>query len=236
MILFDYGQTLVDEGRFDGTAGTEAILQYAVSNPHKLDAAAVQAKADELNREIGRFDPERRHLVPVEVTNEPFQRLLYESLDIELSLNHEECEDIFWRAATPYAKPCNKIRELLNHLNMLGIRTGVISNISFSGRALKNRIDELLPDNHFEFIIASSDYVFRKPNRRLFELALTKAKLTPDKVWYCGDQPLCDITGAHSVGMTGVFYRGAIKQDSPQYNNTDADIVIDSWSELYNII
>lgn len=29
MILFDYGQTLVKERKFDGIAGTEAVLRYA---------------------------------------------------------------------------------------------------------------------------------------------------------------------------------------------------------------
>ena len=30
MILFDYGQTLIAEQKFDGVKGTEAVLQYAV--------------------------------------------------------------------------------------------------------------------------------------------------------------------------------------------------------------
>lgn len=29
MVLFDYGQTLVAEQKFDGVKGTEAVLQYA---------------------------------------------------------------------------------------------------------------------------------------------------------------------------------------------------------------
>ena len=30
MILFDYGQTLADEGRFNGIKGTEAVLRHAI--------------------------------------------------------------------------------------------------------------------------------------------------------------------------------------------------------------
>ena len=30
MILFDYGQTLINEVKFDGVKGTEAVLKYAV--------------------------------------------------------------------------------------------------------------------------------------------------------------------------------------------------------------
>ena len=32
MILFDYGQTLVNEQRFNGVRGTEAVLKYATKN------------------------------------------------------------------------------------------------------------------------------------------------------------------------------------------------------------
>lgn len=233
MIIFDYGQTLVDEVAFSGIDGTAELLRYAKKNPLGLDAAAVQAKADEFNRLIGSFDRSRRHLLITEVHNHCFQNILYESLGIELSLTPDEREDIFWRAATPQAKPCEGISELLGLLHRRGIRTGVISNISYSGRALKKRINELLPENRFEFFIASSDYVFRKPNSPLFELALYKSGLTADRVWYCGDNPKCDIVGAHSVGMTGLLYTGACE---PRPDSMGAELVISDWRELYELI
>ena len=34
MILFDYGQTLVNEQRFNGVRGTEAVLKYATKNKY----------------------------------------------------------------------------------------------------------------------------------------------------------------------------------------------------------
>lgn len=60
MVLFDYGQTLIAEQKFDGVKGTEAVLQYATRNKYDLSAEQVQAKANEINREFGRFDPEKR--------------------------------------------------------------------------------------------------------------------------------------------------------------------------------
>lgn len=55
MILFDYGQTLIAEQKFDGVKGTEAVLQYAARNKYHLSAEQVQAKANEINRGFGRF-------------------------------------------------------------------------------------------------------------------------------------------------------------------------------------
>lgn len=61
MILFDYGQTLVNEQKFDGVKGTEAVLKYAVKNKHHHTAETVQARADEINKELGKFAPHRCH-------------------------------------------------------------------------------------------------------------------------------------------------------------------------------
>ena len=41
MILFDYGQTLIAEQKFDGVKGTEAVLKYATKNKYNLSAEQV---------------------------------------------------------------------------------------------------------------------------------------------------------------------------------------------------
>lgn len=214
MILFDYGQTLINEGQFDGVKGTAEVMKYAVCNECNRTPKQVQEEADKINDELGRFDPARRHLFQVEVHNHPFHAYLYESQGIKLSLPYEQIEKIFWDAAAP-GTPTDGIEDFLRFLKEQGIRTGVISNISFSGKALKERIDRLIPSNEFEFIIASSEYVFRKPNRRIFELALKKAGLLADQVWYIGDQYECDIVGAREAGLFPVWYTAYIgrKQD-----------------------
>lgn len=51
MVLFDYGQTLIAEQKFDGVKGTAAVLQYATRNKYHLSAAQVQAKANEIHQE-----------------------------------------------------------------------------------------------------------------------------------------------------------------------------------------
>lgn len=98
------------------------------------------------------------------------------------------------------------VTEMLKSIKYMDIRTGVISNIGFSGAALKRRIDRLLPDNQFEFIIASSEYMFCKPSHYLFELALVKAGVSARETWFCGDNPRADIEGAAAVGIHPIWY------------------------------
>lgn len=228
MILFDYGQTLVNEGKFDGVKGSREVLKYAVQNKYNISAEQVQEKADKLNRELGRFDPEKRHLFQIEVPNHMFTAYLYESLGIKLSITAEQIDKVFWDAAAP-GTPTEGIEELLEFLYRNDIRTGVISNISYCGKAVADRINEVIPANRFEFIIATSEYMYRKPNRRIFELALEKARLKADEVWYVGDQYECDIVGARNAGIYPVWYIGAINMLYEQKNDV---MEIRSWAEL----
>ncbi|MEG0767936.1 MAG: HAD-IA family hydrolase, partial [Clostridia bacterium] len=134
-----------------------------------------------------------------------FQRLLYESLGIELSLSYEGAERVFWDAmSTGDVMP--GAREMVEEINARNIRSGVISNIMFSGKALAARIDRLLPNNRFECILASSEYGVRKPNRMLFDIALCKANLDARDVWFVGDNPQADVEGAAEAGMFPVWY------------------------------
>lgn len=228
MILFDYGQTLVNEAKFDGVKGTEAVMRFAVRNEHNLTAKEIQDKANEINKELGRYDPVRRHLFQIEVPNHMFTKYLYESLGIELSLKSEDIDRVFWNAAAP-GKPTEGIERFLVFLKKQGIRAGVVSNISYAGKVVEERIQSVIPENDFEFVIATSEYLYRKPNPAIFRLALEKAHLSPEEVWFVGDQYECDIVGAKNAGLFPVWYLGAI--DLPYTEHEDV-LTVRSWEEL----
>lgn len=231
MILFDYGQTLADEKSFDGLAGSRAILRYATQNKHNVTAEKLQAEAAALNREVGRTDPLGGNPILVEVPNRMFSAYLYESLGIKLSLAPPEIDRVFWDAAAP-AVPTQGISEFLAFLRESGIRTGVISNISFSGEAVAQRIGKLFPEHRFEFILATSEYMFRKPSKRIFDLALEKAELAPEDVWYVGDNFVCDVEGAKNAGLFPAYYTGAAKKVEP----SEGILTIANWNELKTIL
>ena len=232
MILFDYGQTLGNENGFDPVRGTAAVMQYATQNKYGYTAKEVQDRADQLLFEIGRTDPQRKHLLDMEMPNHMFTAFLYESMGITLSIGAAEIDRIFWNAAAP-AKPTDGIADFLSFLKEKGIRTGVISNISYCGEAVKERIDALLPEHSFEFILATSEYLFRKPNKRIFELALQKADLTADDVWYIGDQYIFDAVGAKNTGIFPVLYLGATQNPRAERGDT---LTVMHWDELLTIL
>lgn len=232
MILFDYGQTLIDEEMFDGVKGTEAVLRFAIKNEYSRTAQEVQAVADAINSELGRFDPNKRHLLQVEIPNSIFTKYLYESLKIELSIDGDRLDTIFWDAASPGILT-EGVDNFLEFLRNKKIRTGVISNISYSGNALINRIKSVIPAHRFEFVIASSEYLFRKPNKKIFELALEKAGLNAEDVWYIGDQYECDIVGAKNAGIFPVWYLGASRAKCEEKKDV---LTIFHWDELKKML
>lgn len=227
MILFDYGQTLIAEQKFDGVKGTEAVLQYAVKNKYHLSAEQIQEKAVEINQELGRVSG-KKHVLPIEIPNTMFTPYLYESLGIEIALSNSEIDKVFWDAAAP-GIPTEGMGDFLEYLKERGIRTGVISNIAYDASVVAERIHRLLLGNAFEFIITSSHFIFRKPHKRIFDLALEKAGLQADEVWYIGDQYECDVKGALGAGLLPVWYIGAI--DLP-YEEDKNVLTVMCWEEL----
>lgn len=232
MVLFDYGQTLVNEQPFDGVAGNRAVMQFAVKNKYHSTPEQVRSAAEALNLALGRYDPEKQHLFQIEIPNRIFQAYLYSSMGIEISLTPQELDRVFWDAAAP-GVPTDGIAELLAYLDSRGIQTGVVSNISYCGEVVKERINRLLPANHFAFILATSEYLFRKPDAKIFKLALEMADLPPEDVWYIGDNYQCDVVGARNAGLFPVWYTGAARAIPRQ----DADVLtISHWDTLRELL
>jgi len=200
MIVFDYGHTLLYEPGYDFLSGERALFPYIKGNKRGLTPEYVNSFAQEL---FGKLSAVRE--IGFEIHEWQFQKLLYEYLEIEFSIDYPEAEKIFWDSVS-YGDIMPRSDMMIDYINANGIRSGVISNIGFSGAALTERINRLLPRNRFEFIIASSEYALRKPNPMLFELALKKADLCVDEVWFCGDNVKADVEGAASVGIFPVWY------------------------------
>jgi len=227
MILFDYGGTLMGED-WDPPRGDEAILRHAVRNPLGLTPEGLGRFAEGLRGELcGPVIARRRELHEWQ-----FTRLLYETLQIEFAIPVEEQERVFFQAAAIRSEPMPHIQELLDFLDARGIRKGVVSNIMSSGKELRRRIAEHFSLEQFEFIIASSEYGVGKPDPLIFKLALAKAALRPEDVWFCGNDNRCDIEGAQAAGLRAVWYDFDHDEDRPPCPH----IQIHDWRELIEIL
>ena len=237
MIMFDYGDTLVCESEFNTLKGHEALFEYIVSNKNNLTPRQVDTFSEELFSKL--IDVKE---IGYELHEWQFDRFLYEYLEIEMSIPLSKVERVFWDNSS-LGKHMPNVEKMLDYLNKKGIRSGVISNINFSGAALNDRINRLLPGNNFEFIIASSEYMIRKPNPLLFELALKKAGLNAEDVWFCGDTVKMDVVGSASAGIFPVWYEDKVMENPWRRKAKAKDIVphcehlhIYDWIELIELL
>ncbi len=240
MILFDYGQTIIAEQFLEFIEGNRALLDKAVKNPYHITAEQVQNRSNELLDTICRYThSSNRNYQPIEMTWKSFNQCVFDYFGIEFDVSYDELQWIFWTNST-IAHPSEHIEQLLEFLQGQGIRTGVVSNIMYSKEVLTRRINELIPNNNFEFIIASSEYMFRKPCPQIFEMALQKANLSAKDVWFCGDNPVCDIMGAYNAGIQPVWYT-KYAQNSMKFKNEckvseENYITVNDWQELKELI
>ena len=237
MIIFDYGHTLLYQPYFNTSNGNKAIYPYINRNPRNISFEEYDKTITEL---FAKIKAERGAILEIHEHN--FLKLAIEYMDISLSVSIEEAEEIIMNGISQGAiMPHADI--LLDYLNSKGIRTGVISNNCFSSNALKKLFNRLLPRNKFEFVLASSDYIFKKPHNVMFDIALQKSRLSADKVWYCGDSIETDVQGSKNVGMFPVLYEGITVDDTNPFAHQNDNLKVDfeylhitDWNELINVL
>ena len=200
MILFDYAHTLAWEPDADFLRGERAVFAHVRDNPRRV----TPEEAARLGTELFLAARDCRHS-GWELHEHQQLRLKYDLLDLTFDLPMGELEKLLWTAACP-GEPMPGVQEMLAELRARGVRTGVVSNLSWTGEALVDRLRRLLPEHTFEFVIASSDYGVRKPDPLIFRAALARAGLPPEEVWFCGDQIEADVFGAQGVGIFPVWY------------------------------
>lgn len=236
MIIFDAGKTLINylpkiddkEMLYLSTIDAiEKLMPYITSNPNHYDAQDINRLTNEIFEEYSRC---RKSYF--EINNQVILKTVFDLLNIKLSIPFSQVEKIIWNHSASIIA-VEGVLELLDSLKCLGIRSAVISNLDFSGYLLEEKLNELLPNHEFEFVIASSDYGIRKPQKLIFEIGIVKSGLAVEDIWYVGDKTAVDRSGSKSAGMMPIIF----KSSKNQYNDISKDmIMIDDYKELIDIL
>ncbi|MCM3748075.1 HAD family hydrolase [Paenibacillus pasadenensis] len=95
--------------------------------------------------------------------------------------------------------------ELLEQLKLEQIKLGLITNGSVHSQ--NSKIDQVQLRSYFDAIIVSDEVQLKKPDPKIFELALERLGVSAASSIYVGDHPRNDITGAKSAGLGTVWIR-----------------------------
>lgn len=225
-IIFDMGDTVFETYDNDLLQGNREILKYS-NNPNNLTAEGIQNQI----RSFVDATFSKRDTSLLEVNFQAFQRLLFESLDITFNKSASEIAEIFCLTAFK-RRPIADIDQLLLYLQSHDIKTGILSNSSFSGDTLVKELDSLHLASYFSFIMSSCDYSIRKPHKLIFDLAIKKMGLACEDIWFIGDTYEADIIGADKAGILPIWFNW-----KNNYNNSDVPhIEIKNISELLTLL
>ncbi|MGD9528429.1 HAD family hydrolase [Pseudonocardia sp.] len=86
----------------------------------------------------------------------------------------------------------------------------------------------------FDPVVVSGDHGFRKPDPRLFRLALAALDVAPEDALYVGNDMYRDVHGAQAAGMRAVLV--ASDQGRSAWRDTVPDHVIDDHRELLALL
>jgi putative hydrolase of the HAD superfamily len=87
---------------------------------------------------------------------------------------------------------------------------------------------------YFDPIIVSGDHGYRKPDRRLFELALDGMAVAAENALYVGNDMYRDIHGAREAGLTTVLFGS--DQGEQIYRDCHPDYTITDFRDLLQIL
>ncbi len=234
MILFDVGGTLFDDGKCIPIDGL-ARLRLAADNPEVTDNETLAALWDEYMNDVSGLKSKSGTYLDF-LLSSPIKYVTMKT-GLHFSISMPEQEEIFDRYNST-RKVIDGVKELLEAIHNLGVRTAVISNNAMSGEGLALAIKRWIPAARFEFYLTSADISFSKPDNRIFDAATGYAQLDPCDCWYCGDGLIPDICGAKNSGMTPVLLD--MKSEVPFEMRADAQrgeyLAVNNWNELLQYI
>jgi HAD superfamily hydrolase (TIGR01662 family) len=92
----------------------------------------------------------------------------------------------------------------LERLRTRGYRLGIVSNTS-DDRNVQQLVDRGGFRPFFEIIVTSAAVGIRKPDGRIFQVALDHFGIPPAQAAMVGDTPAADLEGANRLGMFGIW-------------------------------
>jgi len=125
----------------------------------------------------------------------------------------------------------------LSILRREGYRLGVISNASDDDN-VQALVDKAGIRLYFDFIMTSASVGIRKPNPRIFSLALENWDFPPGRVAMIGDTLGADILGAKNAGLFSIWItrRANVPANRAHADTLRSDAVISSLSELLELL
>ncbi len=119
----------------------------------------------------------------------------------------------------------------LQKLETDGYRMGLISNAG-DDQDVQQLAQRFGIAQFFDFILTSAACSYRKPHRRIFELALSNWYFLPSEAVMVGDNLDADVRGAQSVGLLAIWLSRRAGERTEDQLSITPDASLSALSEL----
>ncbi len=129
-----------------------------------------------------------------------------------------------------------RLKETVETLHGMGIRMGIVSNI-ISTSLVPHMMNEYGISEYMECIVMSSETGIRKPDPRIFEIALNSLGAAPEEACYVGDTISRDVLGARNAhfGLVVKIENPSIAHRDVGFTGPDAPKPDYTIKELYEL-
>ena len=193
-LLLDAGDTLIffDAGAMAALLATHGVL----AEPARLQGAMHEAKQryQAFLRAGGQHDDGWYVVVRGALTGAGVDAARAEALLPAIRREHDDVN--FWRCVP------DGMFAALDRMRAAGMLLGVISN---SEGGLRKALDRAGLSQRLDVMLDSALEGVHKPNPEIFQRALTRLGVAPERALYAGDIPDVDLAGAAAAGMRGVL-------------------------------
>ena len=212
--LFDLDETLLDRSgslRKFVTWQAEGMLRSSINNTNQF---------------VERF-------IELDQKGMIWKDRVYESLVDEFSITDwsvSELLAVYTLTFCAFCKPRDGALTAINEFRSNGFKIGLVSN----GKSpfQERNFQALGFEELFDCVIISEAVNARKPDREIFEHACNVVNADIGSSIFIGDNPVADIQGAKSAGMTTIY----VPTDSDHEPCSDADSTLYDLSELEGYI
>src|SRR5512138_1274058 len=231
-VIFDLGGTLMYERAswHDITAkGDEALTRYLMNQGLELNLSTFPI---EFRRRLGEYFSQReKDLLETSYTFVLLELLKdkgYTNLPDEIV--RKALDSLFSLTQTNWVLEEDAL-QTLKKLEKDGYRMGLISNAG-DDQDVHQLVRRFGIASFFDFILTSAACSYRKPHRRIFELALSNWYFLPSEAVMVGDNLDADIRGAQSVGLYAVWISRRAGQRTEEQLSIQPEASISTLYEL----
>lgn len=193
----------------------------------------IEGQYERLNKLVGHIPKEKytARFIELDFRGYVWKDKVYQQLVGEFDITGITWEDLLQDYISQFKNSCVPFPNLIIMLEILRSNNLVLGMITNGkGQFQIDNIRALGIEKYFKTILVSEWEGLKKPDPQIFKRALEQLNVSPSESIFVGDHPKNDVQAAQNIGMVGIW-----KKDM-QWNNVDADFILDDLSEISLII